>query len=104
MVTVAQLLADPRLRLRAVHLPDPERRVEWVAATELLHPASYLEGSELVLTTGLAMAGVPAAVWASYADELVEGGAAALGLGTGIAFQAIPLELRRACEDRKSVV
>ena len=98
MVTVAQLLADPRLRLRAVHLPDPERRVEWVAATELLHPASYLEGSELVLTTGLAMAGVPAAVWASYADELVEGGAAALGLGTGIAFQAIPLELRRACE------
>ena len=71
MVTVAQLLADPRLRLRAVHLPDPERRVEWVAATELLHPASYLEGSELVLTTGLAMAGVPAAVWASYADELV---------------------------------
>ena len=98
MVTVAQLLADPRLHLRAVHLPDPERQVEWVAATELLHPASYLEGSELVLTTGLAMAGIPAAVWASYADELVEGGAAALGLGTGIAFQTIPLELRRACE------
>ena len=98
MVTVAQLLADPRLHLRAVHLPDPERQVEWVAATELLHPASYLEGSELVLTTGLAMAGVPAAVWSSYADELVEAGAAALGLGTGIVFETIPLELRRACE------
>ena len=98
MVTVAQLLADPRLHLRAVHLPDPERQVEWVAASELLHPASYLEGSELVLTTGLAMAGVPAAVWSSYADELVEAGAAALGLGTGIAFETIPLELRRACE------
>ena len=98
MVTVAQLLADPRLNLRAVYLPDPERQVEWVAATELLHPASYLEGSELVLTTGLAMAGVPAAVWASYVEELVEGEASALGLGTGIAFQTIPLELKRACE------
>jgi len=53
---VSDLMDRADLGVRAVLLPVPSAAVTWVVATELLQPASYLEGGELVLTTGLVMA------------------------------------------------
>ena len=84
MVLVSDLMDRADLGVRAVLLPAPRAALTWVVATELLQPASYLEGGELVLTTGLVMADAEAATWREYVASLVEAGVAALGLGTGI--------------------
>ena len=97
MVLVSDLVDRAELGVRAVLLPAPSAAVTWVVATELLQPASYLEGGELVLTTGLVMADTEAGTWRQYVASLVEAGVAALGLGTGIAFDAVPDDLREAC-------
>ena len=96
MVLVSDLVDRAELGVRAVLLPAPSAAVTWVVATELLQPASYLEGGELVLTTGLVMADTEAGTWRQYVASLVEAGVAALGLGTGIAFDAVPDDLREA--------
>ena len=94
---VSDLMDRADLGVRAVLLPVPSAAVTWVVATELLQPASYLEGGELVLTTGLVMADAEADTWREYVVSLVEAGVAALGLGTGIVFDAVPEDLREAC-------
>ena len=97
MLLVSDLVDRADLGVHAVLLPVPRATVTWVVATELLQPASYLEGGELVLTTGLVMADAEAGTWREYVASLVEAGVAALGLGTGIAFDAVPEDLREAC-------
>ena len=97
MVLVSDLIDGADLGVQAVLLPAPRAAVTWVVATELLQPASYLEGGELVLTTGLVMADAEAGTWREYVASLVEAGVAALGLGTGIAFDTVPEDLREAC-------
>ena len=97
MVLVSDLMDRADLGVQAVLLPAPRAALTWVVATELLQPASYLEGGELVLTTGLVMADAEAATWREYVASLVEAGVAALGLGTGIAFDTVPEDLREAC-------
>ena len=97
MLLVSDLVDRADLGVRAVLLPTPSAAVTWVVATELLQPASYLEGGELVLTTGLVMADAEAGTWREYVASLVEAGVAALGLGTGIAFDTVPEDLREAC-------
>ena len=94
---VSDLMDRADLGVRAVLLPTPGAAVTWVVATELLQPASYLEGGELVLTTGLVMADAEADTWREYVASLVEVGVAALGLGTGIVFDVVPEALREAC-------
>lgn len=50
-VTVRQLLAVPRFRLRLVAgEAGLDRPVRWAHSTELLDPGPYLRGHELVLT------------------------------------------------------
>ena len=56
--TLGALLARRGLDLRHVAGPlDPQRRVRWVAVSELPDPTPYLEGGELLLTTGMRMEG-----------------------------------------------
>ena len=43
------------------------------------------------------MADAEADTWREYVVSLVEAGVAALGLGTGIVFDAVPEDLREAC-------
>ena len=97
MVLGSDLMDRADLGVQAVLLPAPRAALTWVVATELLQPASYLEGGELVLTTGLVMADAEAGTWREYVASLVEAGVAALGLGTGIAFDTVPEDLREAC-------
>ena len=53
MVSVGTVLAQNELALHAVHVPAPDLDVRWVATSELLDPAPFLEGGEVLLTTGL---------------------------------------------------
>lgn len=67
-----------------------------VHVSELLDPTPYLSGGELLLTTGLALPAGTRGVRA-YADRLARHGVAALGLGLGPTYDAVPEALRRSC-------
>jgi purine catabolism regulator len=96
-VPLSWLLRRPALDLRAVHVGGRDPGITWAHAIELDDPTPFLRGGELVLTTGLRL---PRAVasQATYVDRLVEAGAAALGLGTGLRHARVPAGVRRACE------
>jgi DNA-binding PucR family transcriptional regulator len=97
MVDVAHILEQQELGLRALHLPRADREVRWVATSELEDPGPFLEGGELLLTTGLATRGWRTE-WSPYVERLVEAGVAALALGVGLTHQRVPAALVRACE------
>ncbi|MFB9763712.1 PucR family transcriptional regulator ligand-binding domain-containing protein [Nocardioides kongjuensis] len=105
MVTVADLVAMPGLGLRpapgAPPLDGPVLR--WVATSELADPTPYLEGGELLLTTGLGTRGW-SQEWTAYVDRLADAGAAALGLGTGLTHDRLPPALVAACAARGLVL
>ena len=52
-LTVCDLLDDPDLGLELVVENDLDRRVRWVHTTELADPSRYLQGDEVILTTGV---------------------------------------------------
>jgi purine catabolism regulator len=88
-VPLTWLLDQDELALQLV-VGDPcDVRVDWAHATELLDPREFLDGGELVLTTGLRMPRARAGQ-AAYVDRLVEAGVAALGFGTGVRFDRVP--------------
>ncbi|WP_418062832.1 PucR family transcriptional regulator [Pimelobacter simplex] len=98
MVTMADLVAVPGLGLRLVHeAGGPALR--WVATSELADPTPYLEGGELLLTTGLGTRGW-SDEWAPYVDRLASAGAAALGMGVGLTHDRLPERLVEACRAR----
>ncbi|KAA1427709.1 PucR family transcriptional regulator [Nocardioides antri] len=98
MVTVADLLAEGELALAPLQLPAPAAEVRWVATSELVDPTPYLEGGEVLLTTGLETKGWRAE-WPRYVDRLAGAGVAALGFAVGLTHERPPRLLVRACED-----
>lgn len=96
-VTMRLLMAAPGLDLVLVTGPDePDRVLRWAHCTELLDPARYLRGGELVLTVGSAL--TSEAACDTYVRVLVSCGARALGLGVGDVHREVPPGLRVACE------
>ncbi|MEU8192779.1 PucR family transcriptional regulator ligand-binding domain-containing protein [Microbispora amethystogenes] len=77
--------------------PLPDRVVTGVHVSELTDPTPYLEGGELLLTTGLGLTG-QAAQARSYTARLAGKGVAALGLGLGPTHREVPAVLAEACE------
>ncbi|MEU4511996.1 PucR family transcriptional regulator [Nonomuraea wenchangensis] len=73
------------LRPLAGGLP-PDTVVRWVAVSELADPTPYLEGDELLLTTGLRLEGD----LAGYVGRLVARGVAGLGFGVGVSHAEVP--------------
>ncbi|MFI6505703.1 PucR family transcriptional regulator [Nonomuraea typhae] len=63
--------------------------VRWVAVSELEDPTPFLEGSELLLTTGMRLTGN----FSPYVARLVERGVAGLGFGVGLTHDTVPSEL-----------
>ncbi|MFI5708871.1 PucR family transcriptional regulator [Kribbella sp. NPDC051620] len=98
MIPLNAVLAEPGLDLKVVHVPRPEAPVRWVATSELVDPTPFLEGGELLLTTGLATAGWRRE-WTGYVTRLRDAGIAGLGIGTGLTHRAPPRGLVRACEE-----
>ncbi|MGW4795583.1 PucR family transcriptional regulator ligand-binding domain-containing protein, partial [Nonomuraea sp. NPDC004297] len=68
--------------------------VRWVAVSELADPTPYLEGGELLLTTGMRMAGD----LTGYVARLVHRGVAGLGFGVGVSHEEVPPALVEAAE------
>ena len=71
--------------------------VRWVATSELEDPSPFLEGGELLLTTGLATQGWRSQ-WNAYAERLAGAGVTSLALGVGLTHRRAPAALVRACE------
>ena len=98
MVTMADLLAQPVLALVAVHVATADAEIRWVATSELVDPTPYLEGGEVLLTTGLETKGWRSE-WHRYVERLAEAGAAGLGFAVGLTHERPPKLLVRACRN-----
>jgi purine catabolism regulator len=99
-LTLRGLVRDDGLGLR-VHAGAAEldRRVTWVHGTELADPTPFLEGGELLLTTGL---GLPRGTdRREYVRRLAEVGAAGLGFGTGLSHDTVPCDLVDAAREMR---
>jgi purine catabolism regulator len=97
--TLGALLARRSLDLRHVAGPsDPQRRVRWVAVSELPDPTPYLEGGELLLTTGLELPVEDEQAVADYVERIRRRGVVALALGTGVRHDVVPQALVAAAE------
>ena len=82
------------VRAGAGHL---DRQVRWVAVSELEDPTPFLEGGELLLTTGMRLPEKAAAATA-YVKRLVEADVVGLGLGVGLSHPEVPAVLSAAAE------
>ncbi|MEV6874024.1 PucR family transcriptional regulator [Amycolatopsis sp. NPDC051128] len=87
-LTLAGLTADRPLGLRVLTGDDLlDRPIGWVHPTELTDPQAFLEGGELLLTTGLAL---DEETSPAYVRRLVEAGVAGLGFGVGLSHDEVP--------------
>jgi purine catabolism regulator len=90
VLPLAEILAAPRLNLVALTgSPEALRRpVRWCAVTELADPRPWLQGGELVLTTGLRQRSV--AAQCEFVDLVAKRGVAGIGFGTGLTHERVP--------------
>ncbi|MEV5413704.1 PucR family transcriptional regulator [Thermopolyspora sp. NPDC052614] len=89
-------MAPLRLRVLAAN-GELDRPVRWVAVSELEDPTPFLEGGELVLTTGMRLGAYDAG---PYISRLVAMGAAGLGFGVGLSHDEVPEAYVRVAESR----
>ncbi|MFC3451785.1 PucR family transcriptional regulator [Amycolatopsis speibonae] len=83
------------LRVRAAE-GGLDRPIGWVHPTELTDPQAFLEGGELLLTTGLALDETTSP---GYIRRLVDAGVAGLGFGVGLSHESIPQSLVDTAEE-----
>jgi purine catabolism regulator len=70
-----------------------DRLVRWVHSSEIFEIGPLLTGGELLLTTGLGLAGVDVGARRHYLRELADRGVAALAVELGRTFRDMPHEL-----------
>jgi len=99
MPTIRTVLDLPGLtvRLRA-GAAGIDRQVRWVAVSELEDPTPYLDGGELLLTTGLRLADRD---FAGFVKRLVNAGVSGVGLGVGLTHAQVPHSLIDAAEQHE---
>ena len=68
--------------------------MRWVASSELEDPGPYLEGGELLLTTGMRLAPDDGPGATGYVGRLVAAGVVALGFGVGPVHAGTPAGAR----------
>jgi len=97
-VTLSALLGNRALGLR-LHTTTAavDRSVSWVHVSELADPTPFLEGGELLLTTGLALLPAGQSV-GEYVRRLADAGVVGLGLGTGLSHPVVPPDLVSAAD------
>ncbi|CAB4848582.1 unannotated protein [freshwater metagenome] len=87
-----------RATASGVHGPGAlDAPVRWVAVSELDDPAPFLDGGELLLTTGMRLPKSSAGCTA-YVNRLVAAGVVGLGLGVGLTHPSAPDALVAAAE------
>lgn len=94
-LTLRALLGRDELRLRLMN-GDPDTPLTWVHGIELLDPTPYLNGGELVLTTGQRL---PAEhdECRAYVQRLAAHDVGALGFGVGVGHDTVPDAVALAC-------
>lgn len=65
-----------------------DRIIRWAAVTELSDPSPWMNGGELILTTGLRQR--TAAAQAEFVERVGAAGGAGIGFGTGLSHTAVP--------------
>lgn len=91
-ITLSDLLADPALNLVCEGRSEsPAQPIQWVAVTELEDPRPFLNGAEVVLTTGVRLK--TAAAQRAFVQRAHEAGALAIGFGVGLTHRRIPAAL-----------
>jgi PucR family transcriptional regulator, purine catabolism regulatory protein len=90
VLTVQDIAAMPDLRLEvAAGAAGLAGQVSWLHVSELPDPTPFLEGGELLLTTGLGV-GEDATAQTAYVRRLAEHGLAGLGFGVGFGYESVP--------------
>ncbi len=95
--TIAALRRACPAALLPVGEPDLDTPIRAVHISELVDPTLYLDGGELLLTTGMALP-IGAAECGAYVRRLADRGVAALALGLGPVYADVPTVLVRTCE------
>lgn len=95
MVSLSHLLALPHLGLRLVQAGPGDPELSWVSTTELLDLSQYLEGGEIILTTGITLAAEDLR-WRDFVASLSRARVAAIGFGVGVNHERIPAALLHA--------
>ncbi|HEY9522559.1 MAG TPA: PucR family transcriptional regulator ligand-binding domain-containing protein, partial [Thermopolyspora sp.] len=92
-----RVVAMSPLRLRVLAGSEAlDRPVRWVAVSELEDPTPFLEGGELVLTTGMRLRPGDAV---PYVSRLIGLGAVGLGFGVGLGHDEVPETFVRAAAE-----
>jgi purine catabolism regulator len=98
VLTVRDIASMPELDLAvAAGEAGLDREVSWLHVSELTDPTRWLEGGELLITTGLGMGRAPSERLA-YLNRLVAHGLSGLALGIGFDHDAVPAELEREAD------
>ena len=93
MLTVRDILELPTLGLTLAAGADSlDREVTWIHVSELSDPTPWLEGGELLVTTGIGI-GDSAAGRRAYLRRLAEHGLAGLAFGIGFGHDSVPRQL-----------
>ncbi|MCP2635180.1 PucR family transcriptional regulator [Microbacterium sp. HD4P20] len=95
MTTLGELTEAAGPALLAVGPFDPARQITGVHVSELADPGRYLDGGELLLTTGIRLTGRDDDD--AYVARLAEQRLGALGLGLGEGWDAVPPGFAERC-------
>jgi purine catabolism regulator len=89
-ISLAMLLSVQSLRLSKAGLAETtwHHDINWVAVTELEDPQRFLNGGELVLTTGMRLRSAPEQ--RRFVRQVQRAGAVGIGFGTGLTHEDVP--------------
>ena len=99
MLTVRDIAdaAGPRARARRGRRREAANAIRWVHVSELPDPTPWLEGGELLITTGLGV-GELSRPQREYVRRLAEHGLAGLAFGVGFGWAEPPAALADEAE------
>ncbi|MCZ4122540.1 PucR family transcriptional regulator [Streptomyces sp. H39-S7] len=93
-LTLASLVHHSALKLAVLAGGDHlDATVRWVHTSELDDPGPYLEGGELLLTTGLKLDVDDPGSLRAYVRRLADAGVVGLGFGVGVGHDTVPSAL-----------
>jgi PucR family transcriptional regulator, purine catabolism regulatory protein len=99
VLTVQDIVSVPELRLTVAGGQDGlGNAISWLHVSELADPTPFLEGGELLLTTGLGL-GAGADEQQAYVRRLVGHGLAGLGVGIGFGYDDVPRPVRDVADE-----
>ncbi|XAS66580.1 PucR family transcriptional regulator ligand-binding domain-containing protein [Micrococcaceae bacterium Sec5.7] len=89
-ISLAALLAVNSLKLKKSGLAETtwHQDIHWVAVTEQEDPQRFLNGGELVLTTGMRLRSAPEQ--RRFVRQVQRAGAVGIGFGVGLTHDAVP--------------